>query len=171
MKAQLTKWAACGTFVCSFFVFGMPVPGQAGAAQSPKAAFCSAMTQVADADADVVMHPTKQHVQRLSSDLRRAVAALPPLAANRTQLSSLITTNLFGQNASVIASTEQEYAEMWAQDAEGMYGYTSSSSVSSVSTKLAPVASYVEHACPNSGTALKNLNASDHQHGTSSTGP
>ena len=158
MNAQLTKWVECGTFVGSFFVFGMGSLEQAGAAQSPKAAFCADMTQVADADAAVVMHPTKQHVEHLSSDLRRAVAALPPLAANRTQLSSLITTNFFGQNAAAIAANEHEYAEMWAQDAEAMYGYTASSSASSVATRLAPVASYVEHACPNSGAALRDLN-------------
>ena len=56
-------------------------------------------------------------------------AHVPPveIAANRTQLTSLVATNIFGQNTPAIAATEVEYAEMWAQDALAMDGYTSSS--------------------------------------------
>jgi PPE-repeat protein len=52
----------------------------------------------------------------------------PPLvAANRTLLTRLVATNLFGQNTSAIAITEAQYAEMWAQDAAAMYRYAGSS--------------------------------------------
>lgn len=52
----------------------------------------------------------------------------PPLiAANRAQLASLLATNIFGQNASAIAATEVQYANMWAQDAAMMYGYAGQS--------------------------------------------
>jgi PPE-repeat protein len=54
---------------------------------------------------------------------------VPPqvIAANRTQLATLVATNLLGQNTPAIAATEAEYAEMWAQDAEAMYVYALSS--------------------------------------------
>src|ERR1700677_4301869 len=52
----------------------------------------------------------------------------PPLvAANRTRLTRLVATNLFGQKTSAIAPTEARYAEMWAQDTAAMYRYAGSS--------------------------------------------
>jgi PPE-repeat protein len=53
----------------------------------------------------------------------------PPalIAANRAQLTSLVATNIFGQNTSAIAATEVQYADMWAQDAAAMYGYAGQS--------------------------------------------
>jgi PPE-repeat protein len=64
-------------------------------------------------------------------------ATVPPaaVAANRTQLATLVATNFFGQNAPAIAATEAAYAEMWAQDATAMYGYAASSTPA---TALAP---------------------------------
>ena len=47
----------------------------------------------------------------------------PEIAANRTQLASLVATNIYGQNTPAIATTETQYGEMWAQDATAMYGY------------------------------------------------
>jgi PPE-repeat protein len=52
---------------------------------------------------------------------------LPVIAANRTQLASLVATNILGQNTPAIAATEAQYGEMWAQDAAAMYGYAASS--------------------------------------------
>jgi len=56
-------------------------------------------------------------------------AHVPPveIAANRSQLASLVATNIFGQNTPAIAATEIQYGEMWAQDALAMDTYTSSS--------------------------------------------
>jgi PPE-repeat protein len=64
-------------------------------------------------------------------------ATVPPwvITANRTQLASLVATNLFGQNTAAIAATEAQYASMWAQDAAAMYGYASSSAAA---TQLTP---------------------------------
>ena len=45
------------------------------------------------------------------------------VSANRTHLVSLVTSNLFGQNAPAIAATEANYEQMWAQDVEAMAGY------------------------------------------------
>jgi PPE-repeat protein len=51
----------------------------------------------------------------------------PEVAANRTQLATLIATNFLGLNTPAIAANEAQYGEMWAQDAAAMYGYAASS--------------------------------------------
>ncbi|WP_155771574.1 PPE family protein, partial [Mycobacterium asiaticum] len=58
---------------------------------------------------------------------------VPPveIAANRTQLASLVATNLFGQNTAAIAATEAQYSEMWAQDALAMDSYAGSAAAAS----------------------------------------
>ena len=64
-------------------------------------------------------------------------ARVPPteIAANRSQLASLVATNIFGQNTPAIAATEIQYAEMWAQDALAMDSYAGSSAAA---TKVTP---------------------------------
>src|ERR1700733_6636177 len=56
-------------------------------------------------------------------------AAVPPaeIAANRTQLLSLLQTNILGQNNASIAALEAEYAQFWAQDVAALTGYAGSS--------------------------------------------
>jgi PPE-repeat protein len=58
---------------------------------------------------------------------------VPPteIAANRLQLASLMSTNVFGQNTPAIATTEAQYGEMWAQDAAAMYTYAANSGAAS----------------------------------------
>ena len=60
-------------------------------------------------------------------------AHVPPeeIAANRSQLASLVATNIIGQNNAAIAATEVQYAEMWAQDALAMDTYAGSSAAAS----------------------------------------
>jgi PPE-repeat protein len=58
----------------------------------------------------------------------------PVIAANRSLLTTLIATNVVGQNTAAIAATEADYAEMWAQDAAAMYGYAGSSASASTLT-------------------------------------
>ena len=64
-------------------------------------------------------------------------ATVPPpmVAANRSLLSTLIATNLFGRNTQAIAANEAQYGEMWAQDTAAMYSYAASSASA---TQLAP---------------------------------
>jgi PPE-repeat protein len=91
------------------------------------------------------LHTTAEQTKQTAMQARAAAAAFeqaytmtvpPPLiAANRTQLATLIATNFFGQNTAAIAATEAQYAEMWAQDAAAMYGYASNSAAA---TQLAP---------------------------------
>jgi len=62
----------------------------------------------------------------------------PIVAANRSQLMTLVATNLFGRNTQAIAANEAQYGEMWAQDAAAMYGYAASSASATSLTPFAP---------------------------------
>lgn len=69
-------------------------------------------------------------------ELAFAMTVPPPvIAANRSLLMTLVTTNFLGQNTPAIATTEAHYTEMWIQDAIAMYRYAESSSAAS---RLAP---------------------------------
>jgi PPE-repeat protein len=59
----------------------------------------------------------------------------PVVAANRALLMALVTTNLFGQNTSAIATVETQYGQMWAQDTSAMLTY---STESASATSLTP---------------------------------
>ena len=83
------------------------------------------------------LYTTAEQTKQTAMQARAAAAAYeqayamtvppPAVTANRTQLTSLIATNFFGQNTAAIAATEAQYAEYWAQDAAAMYGYAISS--------------------------------------------
>lgn len=60
------------------------------------------------------------------------------IAANRSQLASLVATNLLGQNTAAIAATEVAYGEMWAQDVTAMYGYAGAAKAASQVTPFTP---------------------------------
>jgi PPE-repeat protein len=62
----------------------------------------------------------------------------PVVAANRSLLMTLVATNIFGQNTPAIATTEAQYAEMWAQDAAAMYGYAGASALATTLTPFSP---------------------------------
>lgn len=108
----------------------------------------SASVAMADAAAPYVVWLTSSgaNAEQAASRARAAAAAyetafaavVPPalVAANRTQLASLVATNTFGQNTTQIAATEAAYAEMWAQDAQVMYGYAASSSTATTLTQF-----------------------------------
>src|ERR1700742_4185827 len=67
-------------------------------------------------------------------------STVPPttVAANRSQLTTLVATNLFGRNTQAIAANEAQYGEMWAQDAAAMYGYAASSASATTLTPFTP---------------------------------
>ncbi|ORV17891.1 PPE family protein [Mycobacterium celatum] len=87
------------------------------------------------------MNATAAQAEQTAMQARAAAAAyetafaamVPPpvIAANRSQLASLVATNLFGQNTVAIAATEAQYGEMWAQDAAAMYSYAGQSAAAS----------------------------------------
>ncbi len=90
---------------------------------------------------------TAAQAEETANQARAAVAAYeaayamtvppPAIAANRALLMALIATNFFGQNTPAIAATELLYAEMWAQDAAAMYGYSAASAVAAQVTPFA----------------------------------
>ena len=47
----------------------------------------------------------------------------PVIAANRAELTTLVSNNFLGQNTGAIAQNEANYLEMWIQDALGMDTY------------------------------------------------
>ncbi|HEX7323418.1 MAG TPA: PPE domain-containing protein [Mycobacterium sp.] len=87
---------------------------------------------------------TGTQAEQTATQVRAAAAAfetahatvVPPalVIANRTQLANLVATNIFGQNAAQIASTEADHAQMWAQNTHAMYGYASSSAAATTLT-------------------------------------
>jgi PPE-repeat protein len=82
---------------------------------------------------------TGAQAEETANHARAAVAAYeaafamtvppPAIAANRALQAALVATNFLGQNTPAIMMTEALYAEMWAQDAAAMYGYTGASLV------------------------------------------
>src|ERR1700744_891211 len=62
----------------------------------------------------------------------------PMIAANRSQLMTLVATNLFGRNTQAIAANGAQYGEMGAQDAAGMDGYAASSASATSLTPFTP---------------------------------
>jgi PPE-repeat protein len=91
---------------------------------------------------------TATQAEETAAQAKAAVAAyqaaftstVPPLmvAANRSQLTTLVATNLFGRNTQAIAANEAQYGEMWAQDAAAMYGYAASSASATTLTPFTP---------------------------------
>jgi PPE-repeat protein len=93
------------------------------------------------------MSATAAQVEQTAARARAAAAAYetafaavvppPAIAANRSQLASLVSTNIFGQNTAAIAAAEAQYGEMWAQDAAAMYSYASQSAAAAAVTPFA----------------------------------
>ena len=94
------------------------------------------------------LNATAAQAEETSAQAKSAAAAyqtaftstVPPamVAANRSQLMTLITTNVFGRNTQAIAANEAQYAQMWAQDVAAMYGYAASSSSATQLTAFNP---------------------------------
>ncbi len=80
---------------------------------------------------------TAGQAEQTASQARAAVSAyetalsatVPPaeIAANRTQLVSLLQGNIFGQYNAAIAALEAEYGQFWAQNVAAITGYSGSS--------------------------------------------
>ncbi|MDT5199640.1 MAG: hypothetical protein QOH34_1162, partial [Mycobacterium sp.] len=67
-------------------------------------------------------------------------STVPPqmVAVNRSRLTTLVATNLFGRNTQKIAANEAQYAQMWAQDTAAMYEYAASSASATSLTAFNP---------------------------------
>ncbi|WP_343708845.1 PPE domain-containing protein [Mycobacterium sp.] len=94
------------------------------------------------------LHSTAAQAEETGAQAKSAAAAyqaafsatVPPamVAANRSRLMTLIATNVFGLNTQLIAATEAQYGEMWAQDVAAMYGYAGSSASATSLTPFTP---------------------------------
>jgi PPE-repeat protein len=146
VRTQAARLA--GGVVATAFLLPLIVlaTGQASGAAPPTSAprgFCPAMTKVADAGEAFLVHPSQ-------------------VAANRAMLASLVATNVLGQSAPAIASTEAHYAEMWAQDVAAMQKDEGSSSTEAklqmkATVVLESVAADAKRTCPGSAEAFKQL--------------
>ncbi|BBX46212.1 PPE family protein [Mycobacterium cookii] len=107
------------------------------------------------------MRSTALQAEQTATQAKAAAAAFevtfaamvppPVIAANRTLLQALVATNLFGQNTPAIAFTESLYAEMWAQDASAMYGYSGASASATTLTPFTPAPQTTTGASPAAG--------------------
>ncbi len=114
-----------------------PWLGPSSALMASAASPYVAWTRITAAQAEQTANQAKAAAAAYEAAFAETV---PPgaVAANRSQLMALVATNIFGQNTPAIATTEAQYAEMWAQDAAAMYGYAAASALA---TSLTPFTS------------------------------
>jgi PPE-repeat protein len=110
-----------------------PTSVSMASAASPYVAWLSATAAQADEAATQAKSAAAAYEAAFAMTVHPAV-----IAANRSLLMTLVATNFFGQNTPAIAATEAHYAEMWAQDATAMYGYSGASSAASTLTPFTP---------------------------------
>ena len=116
---------------------GGPWLGPASASMAAAAAPYVAWTRATAAQAELTADQARAAAVAYETAFAETVPP-PVIAANRTLLMALIATNLFGQNTPAIATTETQYAEMWAQDATAMYGYAGASASATTITPFNP---------------------------------
>jgi PPE-repeat protein len=133
LAAELQSAASSYQSVVSGLTAG-PWLGPASASMAAAAATYVTWLNAAAAQAEETAAQAKAAAAAYQTALASTV---PPemVAANRSQLMTLIATNVFGMNTQAIAATEAQYGEMWAQDSAAMYGYAASSAAA---TNLTP---------------------------------
>ena len=88
------------------------------AAAAPYVSWLTAATSRAEQSATQIRAAAGAFETAFAATVHPAV-----VAANRTQLVSLVRANLLGLNAPAIAAIEADYEQMWAQDVAAMVGY------------------------------------------------
>lgn len=127
-----------------------PASASMAAAAAPFAGWLSAVTEQAQQTA------IQANTAAAAFETAFAMVVPPPLIeANRSQLMSLVTTNLLGLNTPAIEALQADYAEMWAQDAAAMYQYSAASEAAST---LTPFTQPAQTADP-TGTAVQATEA------------
>jgi PPE-repeat protein len=163
LAAELSSAASSYTAVISELTEG---PWRGPAAGSMAAAAAQYVTWVNSVAAQA--EQTAGQAQAAAAAFEAAFAmTVPPavVAANRTQLATLVATNVLGQNNPAIAVADALYGEMWAQDAAAMYGYAGSSAAAA---KVSPFRSPPETTSPTA--AASQGGAVSQAAGTSSGG-
>lgn len=114
-----------------------PWLGPASASMSAAAAPYAAWLRITAAQAEETGAQAKSAAAAYQTAFSVTV---PPtmVAANRSQLMTLVATNVFGRNTQAIAATEAQYGEMWAQDLAAMYAYAASSASATTLTPFYP---------------------------------
>ena len=98
---------------------GGPWRGPASASMAAAAADHIAWLKTTAAQAEQTSTQAKAAAGAFEAALWMTVPP-PMIAANRSLLMELVATNILGQNTPAIATTEAQYAQMWAQDAAAM---------------------------------------------------
>jgi PPE-repeat protein len=133
LAAELHSAASSYQSVISGLTAG-PWQGPASASMSAAAASYVSWLQATAAQAEETAAQAKSAAAAYQTAFTSTVSPAM-VAANRSQLMTLITTNVFGRNTQAIAANEAQYGQMWAQDVAAMYGYAASSSSA---TQLSP---------------------------------
>lgn len=150
MLAAASAWDGLATELASAAVsFGSVTAGLVGgswqgrssvamaAAAAPYAGWLAAAATQAEQAA------TQAQVMVAEFEAAQAATVLPAaVAANRDAFVQLVMTNLFGQNAPLIAAAEGVYEEMWAADVAAMSGYYSGASA--IAAQVVPWASLLQ---------------------------
>ncbi len=135
LAAELHSVAATYTSVISELTSG-PWQGPSSMAMAAAAAPYAAWMSTTAGQAELAA--TQAQAAAGAYEAAFAMSVPPPMiAANRAQLTSLVATNVFGQNTPAIAATEAQYGDMWAQDAAAMYGYAANSAA--ITAKVTPI--------------------------------
>jgi PPE-repeat protein len=136
LAAELHSAASSYQSVVSGLTAG-PWLGSSSASMAAAAASYVAWLNATAAQADETAAQAKAAAAAYQTAFASTVPP-PMVAANRSQLMTLVATNLFGRNTQAIAANEAQYAEMWAQDAAAMYGYAASSASATSLTPFTP---------------------------------
>ena len=136
LAAELHSAASAYQSVVSNLTTG-PWSGPASASMAAAAASYVSWLQATAAQAEETAAQAKSAAAAYQTAFTSTV---PPamVAANRSQLMTLIATNVFGRNTQAIAANEAQYGQMWAQDVAAMYGYAASSSSATQLTPFNP---------------------------------
>ncbi len=121
-------------------VSGLSAGSWSGPSSASMAAAAASYTAWLTATAAQAEETAAQAKAAVSAYQAAFASTVPPpaVAANRSQLTTLVATNVFGLNTQAIAATEAQYAEMWAQDAAAMYGYAASAGSATTLTPFTP---------------------------------
>jgi len=121
-------------------VSGLTAGSWSGPSSASMAAAATSYTTWLTATATQAEESATQAQSAVAAYQAAFTATVPPqlVATNRSQLTTLVATNIFGRNTQAIALNEAQYAEMWAQDAAAMYGYAAASSSATSLTPFTP---------------------------------
>jgi len=132
---------------------GQAWQGPASAAMLAAATRYTSFLTAAQAQAETAATQAQAIVGAFESARAATVHPLT-VAANRSQLVSLVVSNLFGRNAPAIAAAEAAYEHMWAADVAAMIGYHGG--VSAAAAQLSAWPATLEGAFAEASGALAN---------------